>query len=76
MYFEFSKMKYFYLAVLRFFGIFFKVDLFVSACVPGVIWGKEEFPPGPYSRFPPALKSCTDLLSFSFLFYTSVKVEK
>lgn len=61
---------------IKVFGIFFKVDLFVSAYVPGGIWGKEEFPPGPYSRFPPALKSWTDLLSFSFLFYTSVKIEK
>lgn len=64
-------MKYFYLVVLRFFDTFFKVDLFVSACVSGGTWGKEEFPPEPYSRFLPPFKSCIDLFPSASCFILS-----
>lgn len=62
-YFELNKMKYFYLTELRFSDTFFKVNLFVPTCLPGGIWRKEKFPAEPYSRFPPALKSCIDFIN-------------
>jgi len=62
-YFQLNERKYFYLTELRFSDIFFKVNLFVPTCLPGGIWENEEFPAEPYSRFPPALKSCIDFIN-------------
>lgn len=48
---------------IKIFDFFFKVNLFVPSCLPGGIWGKEEFPAEPYFRFSRVLEYCIDFIN-------------